>query len=72
VAYFLGHPVYTVFQKTGTLFIFAITLCVVDLSLKYLAVLPQRKFATKHTFQILYWCVLFNCSPSRKHVRPLL
>jgi len=31
--------------------------------------LQQRKFSTKHTFQILYPCILFNCNPSRKHAK---
>jgi len=34
-----------------------------------LATLQQWKFATKHTFQIWYWCVVFNCNPSRKHAK---
>ena len=51
---------YTVFQKTDTLFMFAITLCVVDRSLKYLAILQQRKFATKTYFKfyIDVWCLI--------------
>jgi len=35
----LQGQIYAVYQKTGTLFTFAITLCVGDRSLKYLAIL---------------------------------
>jgi len=56
MAYFSGHPVlYTLFyKKMGTLFIFAITLVLLDDLWQYLVLLQQRKFATEYTFQILF------------------
>jgi len=56
---------YTVFQKTRAPFLFLRLLRVLLADLNNIRrCCSKLKFATKHAFQILYWCVVFNCNPS--------